>query len=582
MKKIYSVLFALITSIGFFSCEVTDISPKDSLTDESFWTKPEDLKLFANNFYSMLPVPDDLENQSDNFVTNGYNQHLFNESIVPFSTSETGWAWDRIRACNFFLTRYQKAEGSQEEINKYVAEVRFFKSLDYFAKIKRYGDVPYYEKDLQTDDIDLLYKARDPRDLVLDKIIEDLEFAAQWLPEPNDTETGRLHKYAALAQLARVCLHEGTWKKYHNASAGNISSEQLLSKAAQTAETIINSGLYDIVKGDNAGCGQVPFEGYPLYYSNQFVQESLLNNAECILPRIYEVDVVMHWYGRSQGESGRGFSKDFIESFLCKDGKPVGISNMYQGDETLEKEITNRDPRIYQVVGCLHKPYLVMNGEQIQYGMLNSIIPNRGVTGYAIVKFRSPLQSQQEPNQSTYDWFIYRYAEVLLIYAEAKAELGECTQDVLDKTINKLRDRVEMPHLTTSPEVDPLAVNYGYSISPLLYEIRRERRIELVAEGFRWDDIIRWKAGKLFENPKTFLGMRVTPEVVANFPEESFYGESGVQTVDYEGNEYINVYRTKSVDDAGRKWSDNDKRYLDPLPLEELTVNKNLTQNPGW
>ncbi|MDR0844919.1 MAG: RagB/SusD family nutrient uptake outer membrane protein [Tannerella sp.] len=582
MKKIYYFLFALVASISFFSCEITNISPKDSLTDESFWTKPEDLKLFANNFYSMLPAPGDLETQSDNFVTNNYNQSLFNESTVPTTTSGTGWTWDRIRACNFFLTRYQKVEGTQEEINKYAAEVRFFRSLDYFAKIKRYGDVPYYEKDLQTDEVDLLYKARDSRNLVLDKIIEDLEFAVQWLPEPDNAEAGRLHKYAALTQLARVCLHEGTWKKYHNALAGTISSEQLLRKSAQTAEAIMNSGLYDIVKGDNAGCGQAPFEGYSLYYSNQFIQESLLKNAECILPRIYEVDVVMHGYGRGAGENGMGFSKDFIESFLCKDGKPIGTSAMYQGDETLEKEITNRDPRMYQIVACSHKPYFIVNGEQQLYGMENSIVPNRGVTGYANVKFRSPLLIQQEANKSTYDWFIYRYAEVLLIYAEAKVELGECTQDVLDKTVNKLRDRVEMPHLTTSPEVDPLVVNYGYTISPLLYEIRRERRIELIADGFRWDDIIRWKAGKLFENPKTFLGMRVTTEVVSNFPEGTFYGESGVQTANYGGNEYIKVYRDKGLDDSGRKWSDNDKRYLDPLPLEELTLNKNLSQNPGW
>jgi len=582
MKKIYNYILTIIAVAGFWSCDITDISPKDSLTDESFWTKPADLKSFANNFYTNLPAPGDLESQSDNIVTNNYNSYLFNESIVPTTTSGTNWSWTNIRACNFFLTRYQKVTGTEEEINKYVAEVRFFRSLDYFTKVKSFGDVPYYDRDLQTNDEDLLYKARDSRDLVVGKIIEDLEYAAQWLPSPDQAEEGRLHKYAALTQLSRVCLYEGTWKKYHNAAAGTLSSEALLRKAAQACETIINSGLYSIVRGDDAGCGQSPFEGYPLYYGNLFVQESLTSNPECILPRIYVVDVVMHGYGRGGGENGMGLSKDFIESYLCKDGKPISTSELYQGDETLEKEITNRDPRMYQVVANEHKPYYIVNGEKQLYGLENSIVPNRAVTGYANIKYHSPLPVQAEANKSTFDWFIYRYAEVLLNYAEAKAELGECTQDVLDKTINKLRDRVEMPHLTTTPEADPQAVNYGYSISPLLYEIRRERRVELIAEGFRWDDIIRWKAGKLFENPKTFLGIRVTPEVIANFPDGTFGGESGVQTIDYNGKEYLRIYKAKALDDAGRKWGDNDKRYLYPLPLEEITLNPNLVQNPGW
>ncbi|MDR1603033.1 MAG: RagB/SusD family nutrient uptake outer membrane protein [Tannerella sp.] len=580
MKRIY-FLFATIVCLGLFSCNITDISPKDSLTDESYWTKPEDLKLYANKLYENLPSPAHLDNTGDNFITTNYSSLLFNESNVPTNNSGSNWSWTVIRACNFFLTRYQSVQGTEEEINPYVAEVRFFRALNYFGKIKLYGDVPFFDRDLQTSDADLLYKARDPRDLVLGKIIEDLEFAVQWLPEPNRAEAGRLHKYAALTQLARVCLHEGTWKKYHGAPAGNLSSEQLLRKAAQTAETVINSGLYDIVKGDDAGCGQMPFEGYSLHYSNQFVQESLTDNPECILPRIYVVDVVMHGLSRSAGSGGTGLSKDFIESFLCKDGKPVGSSSLYRGDETLETELTDRDPRMYQVIDNLHKPFLVMNGER-QVNPYTSVAPSGAVTGYPCVKFRSPLQAQHEANKTTYDWFIYRYAEVLLIYAEAKAELGECTQDVLDKTVNKLRDRVEMPHLTVSPEIDPHPVNYGYDISPLLYEIRRERRIELIAEGFRWDDIVRWKAGKLLENPKTFLGMRVTPQVAEIYPEGTFYGETGVQTAVYEGKELIKPYKGKSLDDAGRRWTDNDKRYLEPIPLEELTLNSNLTQNPGW
>ncbi|MDR1454263.1 MAG: RagB/SusD family nutrient uptake outer membrane protein [Tannerella sp.] len=579
MKRIY---FLLLTGLclGLFSCDITDISPKDALTDESYWSKPEDLKLYANRLYENMPGPSHLDNTSDNFVTANYSSLLFNERTVPTNNSGSSWGWGVIRACNFFLTRYQNVQGAEADINPYVAEVRFFRAWDYFGKIKLYGDVPFFDKDLQTDDVDLLYKARDSRDLVLGKIIEDLEFAVQWLPEADRAEAGRLHKNAALTQLARVCLHEGTWKKYHNAPAGSLSSEQLLRRAAETAERIMNSGLYDIVRAGDDGGSLMSFDGYPLYYANLFIQESLTGNPECILPHIYINSVLAHGLSRSAG-FGTGLSRDFVESALCRDGKPTGSSPLYQGDETWETELTDRDPRLYQLIDNLNRPYQIINGE-IQVNPFTNVTPNGGVTGYPCIKFHSPLPDQNEADRSTYDWFIYRYAEVLLIYAEAKAELGECTQDVLDKTVNKLRDRVEMPHLTVTPEADPNPVNYGYAVSPLLYEIRRERRIELVAEGFRWDDIVRWKAGKLLENPKTFLGMRVTPQSVAPYPEGTFYGEAGVQTLTWEGKELIRPYPGKAPDDAGRKWADNDRRYLEPIPLEELTLNKNLTQNPGW
>lgn len=582
MKLKYIVSAALLI-FGLSMCDMTDITPKDSLTDGSFWNKPEDLKLYANRLYDHFPAPGvRLDEKSDNCLTTNYNTLLFNESNVPTSQHRDNdiWNWERVRACNFFMSRYRKVAGDESEINQYVAEVRFFRALDYFKKIKKYGDVPYYDRDLQTDDTELLYKARDPRDFVLGKIIEDLEFAIEWLPAPSRAEEGRMHTYVAMAQLARVCLHEGTLKKYHQVS-GALSSEELLRKAAVMSENVMNAGLYDIIRGDDAGCGQKPFEDYPLYYSNQFIQESLVGNKECILPRVYKVDLLMHETGRMAGESGAGYSKDFVESFLCKDGMPISLSELYQGDESVENEIRDRDPRLYQLIDNKNKPYLVI-GDERQVNPYTNVSPSGAVTGYQMVKFKSPLQAQAEARKTTYDWFLYRYAEVLLIHAEAKAELGECTQDVLDRTVNKLRDRVEMPHLTVSPVADPAAVNYGYSISPLLYEIRRERRIELADEGFRWDDIIRWKAGRLFENPKTFLGMRVTPEVAAMYPEGTFYGTNGVQTISFEGKDLIRPYAGKSLNDAGRKWTADDKRYLEALPLDELTLNTDLTQNTGW
>ncbi len=566
------------------SCNYTDLSPMDSFTDNSYWKTASDLKLYANGLYnSMLNGPSaTLDGSSDNFVSRVYDGYLYNEYTVP--TSGGGWSWGNIRSCNYFMKRYSTASGTEAEINKYVAEVRFFRAQEYYSKIRTFGDVPWYESDLQTGDTELLYKARDSRNYVLSKIIEDLEFAIANLPEKSSSEKGRLNKDAARTQLARVCLYYGTYMKYHNETASDgITSEGLLQKAKDLTDVIINSGNYAIEKGTDALAGTKAYDNYPLNYANQFVQSDLSDNKEAILARFYKEGVLTHETGRQAGENGYGLTKDFIESFLMKDGTPIyNAGSGYQGDECLEDEIAGRDPRLYQVIDNDHKPYFVRNGVPEQ-NVMPSCTPSAGVTGYPCTKFHSADPTQREARNTSYDWFIYRYAEVLLINAEANAELGTCTQTVLDKTINQLRDRVDMAHLTTTPVADAQPLDYGYTISNLLYEIRRERRIELIAEGFRMDDLKRWNAMKLMENPKTVLGIRVTDKVKEQYTGiTTFGGDDGRSTIEYNGNTYVYQYTSKSLDDAGRKWSDNDRRWLYPLPTDELTINKNLTQNPGW
>lgn len=582
MKLKYIALAGLL---GFTACDdVIDLKPLDSFTDESYWTSVDDLRGYANRFYTNLSGPSSSgDQQSDNRVPSNYDAWLYNEYVVDQASD---WSWTNIRNLNFFMARYQRVEGTEADINAQVAVIRFFRALDYFGKIKSYGDVPWYEKDLTDGDTEELFKPRDSRDFVLGKIIEDLEFAIQWLPEQNAAEECALHKDAARTQLSRVCLYYGTFKKYHNVG-GTPSSQELLQKAASNALAVMNTGRYEIVKGQDAGCGQKAFEGYPLYYQNQFVQDDLSGNKEAILFRKYEEGVLMHQTGRNQGV---GYSKDFAESFLCKDGKPIGISELYQGDETIDQEMINRDPRMYNIIDNVHRPYTVQADGKIETTFSkydkNSSAPNvsasGSVTGYANVKYSSADPTQWVANATTYDWFVYRYAEVLLNYAEAKYELGEMSQDVLDKTINLLRDRVEMPHLTMNVGfTDPNWPDYGYTVDPLLQEIRRERRIELVAEGFRYDDIIRWKAVKLYENPKTVLGIRVTDKVISLYDEGTFGGDKGRALVEYEGKTYIRPY-SKDLNDAGRKWAADDKRFLNPISKNVMLINPNIKQNPGW
>lgn len=584
MKKIYTIFMTVIIA-SFVSCDLTDRFPEDSITDFNYWTKVEDLENFANQLYTMFPTPGYYDVSTDNCVANSKDETLFNTKVVP--TGNDGWSyddWKNIRNCNYFLTRYQTVQGKEKDINHYVGEVRFFRAYEYFNKIKKYGDVPWYETDLKTDNETLLHKARDPRKFVTEKIIEDLEFATKNLKLPSEVAAGRLHKYAAYQMLARVCLYEATWMKYRNISGW----ETFMKKAKEAAQAVIDSKNYEIVKGD------APFtmdNKHPLPFRQQFIQEDLTKNKECVLARIYIKSVVMHWFSRSIYESGRGLSKDFIESFLCKDGLPIALSEEYNGDDSLVMEITNRDPRLWNMIDNIYLPYTLNEmSVPVSYNV-TPIAMNQCPTGYMMAKFRDPQPSQNEANQTTYDWYIFRYAEVLLISAEAKAELEELTQPDLDNTINKLRERLdigenEMGRLSINPPVDPLSkVNgkprYGYDIAPILYEIRRERRVELAFEGFRWDDICRWKAGKLIEDPKTMCGIVVNEEVINRYTRNNGgsnpFGDRITWSVtDWDkSKKLLKVYDTDS-----RTW--DDKLYLSPLPKNQLTLNSALEQNPGW
>ena len=592
--------------IGLISCDVTDISPLDSITDESYWNTVSDLEVYATGFYGNLSSPDNtLDYRSDDRLTTDYDQWLFDEWTIPSSASSAGWSWTNIRNLNYFMTRYGQVDGTESEINPWVAVIRFFRALDYFGKIKTFGDVPWYDTDLTTADTEELYKARDDRDYILGKIIEDLEFAIEWLPDKNSAETCALHKDAARAQLARVCLHYGTYKKYHNDSSTTYTSTELLQQAVEVTKDIMDSGDYSIVQAPDNGSNQSAFDGYPLYYSNLFTMEDKTSCKEGILVRQYEEGVLTHNLARSTGDS---FTKDFAETFLCMDGLPITTSSLYQGDETIDDEFTNRDPRMYQILDSKFRPYTVTSAGRRQinagYGETSEFgtdeIPGDDVhsapyvttgTGYVMIKHLSASQSEQvSVSTSTYDWFVYRYAEILLIRAEAEAELGTITQDILDETINKLRDRVGMPHLELSnvpSDRSAERTKFYPTVSDLIYEIRRERRIELAGEGFRYDDIMRWNAMSVYQNPKTFVGMRTTDEQKALYIEGTFTGSTARSTVVLsDGNEYLQMYSAKLEGDAGRVWEEDDKRLLFPLPTTEITIYEaagyTLEQNPGW
>lgn len=537
------------------SCnDYLDRFPKDSFSEPTFFKTENDLIYYANQFYGSLPVQRmDNDNNSDNMVPQNINTFLAGTYTVPGSGG--GWAsgdWANIRSCNYFLEHYSRAETSFKE--RYAGEVRFFRALFYWYKVVNFGDVPLLLKALD-DNSEELYGPREKREKVMDEVVlEDLKFAVANLPEKNQAAAGRLHKDAARALMSRICLWEGTYRKYRNIEG----ADTYLDACVKASEELMDAG-YDIYSTGNTDED----------YRNLFIQKDLRSNPEAIFYRAYITDKNTHNYTRQASENNTGMSKDFVDSYLfLDDGKPIGLTSHPYDDSTPAKECEGRDPRYTQTIAT---PGFIMTLPDLAVN-LPAIGTSRTSTGYWNIKGRSSDLAQFNADKSDLDLFIFRYAEVLLNYAEAKYELtGSLTIAELDKSINLIRDRVGMPHLTTNPDADPNAVNYGYTVAPLLYEIRRERRIELVGEGFRFNDIIRWKAGKLIEGVKTIRGMKLTDELRSQYADPSSLNNIAVDD-DY----YIIVYPSIATT---RKW--NDKSYLYPLPTDEKD-RCHYEQNPGW
>lgn len=556
---IYALTLSVLAMAGCKRDSFLDLNPDDAFSDPTFFKNESDLKLYCNGFYSTLPVMDNnSDNNSDDMVPRSKDPFLSGQYIVPIVKNDDNgeWSWKNERSVNYFLSRYQRAQAGDDVKNKYAAEARFFRALYFWQKVKRYGDVPWFSKDLNENSPELNLP-RTPHKQVMDSVLADLNFAVANLPVPGSAEKGRLHKYAAAALKARICLWEGTYRKYHNLG----DDQPMIREAANAAQLVITSGGYDLYS-----------TGHPATdYYNLFIQEELLGNKEAIMPKRFIKDVFMHNLTRQLGEGNTGFSKSFVRSFLCTDGLPTSLSPSYKGDDSIQAEIANRDPRFGQLIatpGFVFQVDASGNKDVITLPRIGTSVTS---TGYQRVKGRSSSLEQWNANQSTLDLFIFRYAEVLLVYAEAKAELNECDQTVIDQTISRLRARVGMPAMQIAAlRKDPASDFPGLPV--LLDEIRRERRVELAAEGFRFDDLLRWNAGKLIEDPESILGMKLRPEVKAQYP-----NQGQVKDIVLDANGYIRVY----PDINNRIW--NEKMYLYPIPTQELTLNpKLLPQNKGW
>lgn len=579
MKTYLSILVSVfMLLLSGCSKDFLDRLPETDISPQLYFNTENDLIVYANSFYDDLPGTDTYgaDNESDNIEPSAISLLMSGKRTVPGSASEAGWTWQSLRNVNFFLENYQKAAVSQEIKDKYAGLARFFRAWFYFKKVQQFGDVPWYSSSLHVNSPEL-YKGRDPRALVTDSIRADLDFAIAHLGAEKNIS--RVNKWSALALKSRVCLFEGTFRKYHDELNLASTADALLQEAQEAAAQIMQSGLYKLYS-----------TGQPMQdYQNLFTAESA-NTDEVILAEVYDASFNKTHTGNGAYTSptlgNPGFTKSFVNSYLMQDGS--SFTNRPDADKLLfSEEVKNRDPRLAQT---LRTPGYKRTGTTT---VLNPDFTN-ALTGYQCIKYVTGT-NQDGYNSNTNDLPVFRYAEVLLNYAEAKAELGSFTQSDADLSINALRARVGMAPMQVGVLVTDAYQRslYTYSVSNLIVEVRRERRIELAMEGFRYHDIMRWKEGHLLA--ETFQGMY--------FPGKGTFdldgnGKDDFALVDEKpaspiaGIQYYILGNDKALSDGNSgkiivhpttvKVFDENKDYLYPLPSSELTLNTNLVQNPNW
>lgn len=587
MKKIYITLLGAAFCLA--SCEMLNTTPQAQISPADYFQTETDLQLFSNPLYDQFST-DFFENQSDHYINMNLDRVLKGGDYRAIPASGGGWSWGTLRRINTLLANSGNCSDSTI-VKQYNGLARFFRAYFYFEKVKRFGDVPWIDKELESNSPEL-YNGRDSRELVMRHMIEDIDYAIENLPAK--VSTYRVNKWAALALKAQFCLFEGTFRKYHRPQ---IQGEDVkdykyyLDLAAKAAGEVITSGPYSLAPDYLKLFANVDAD------KNEFILAikqdkalDLLNNSTA--------------FATMPTQGCPGLTKKFVDSFLMKDGSRFTDK---EGWETMQfiQEVADRDPRL----GCC----TVLPGYK-RIGGTDVLAPDYGstTTGFQICKYvmDCTLPDVSRVDMSYNDLPVYRFGEVLLIYAEAKAEEGTITDADIALSINLLRKRAGMPDMPTvaamnaNPDVKYLfSAKYGYQ-NPILkddanfgtiLEIRRERSVELAQEGKRYDDLMRWKEGKCIE--QEMYG--------PYFPGPGKYDLTGDNKPDiylYEGDKPsdkdIVLLKIGEVTN-GVRLSDGNKGYVDsqqglphsfdenrdyfyPIPTDDREMNPKLKQNPGW
>ncbi|MDB5127100.1 RagB/SusD family nutrient uptake outer membrane protein [Mucilaginibacter sp.] len=598
MKK-YTI-YILFIAVAFTACkkDALDRFPQTAISPNLFFNTESDLSLYVNGLLSLPDRNTYLNDQSSDNVATTANVEVKNVMAGSANSQNitSGWdaaSWSKLRDINYFLENYNKAKVTAEIKNHYVGLAKYYRAVFYLDKVKRFSDVPWFSGTLNPGDKDL-YKGRDPRALVIDSVMADLDFAYQHVRE--DVPTGTPGKWAVAVFYSRAALYEGTYRKYHSELNLAGTANSFLETAVKIAGDIMGSGKFTIY---NTG---KPDQDYAALFNSQ----DLTGNEEVVLANIFDLSK-----NRSQnvnsvvfGDYEQAPAKDLMQSYLMKDGSRFTDQPNYT-KLGFVKEFENRDPRLAQTVAY---PGWVRSPDKQPY--IQSL--NKNFTGYHQLK--GYVNSTEEATLNGVDFPVYRYAEVLLNYAEALAELGTLTQQQLDASVNLIRKRAGMPDLNiaqanASPDV-LLQQQFGNigSNAGVIIEIRRERRVEFAFENTRYDDLMRWKAGKLLtKSPEGmyFAGLGkydLTGDGVEDIilidgslsiPAEDKKEKNslGVKLVYYrtgtigsDATVYLKNVNTGSnmVTESAVRDFQEPKYYYRPIPQQQVILNPNLKQIFGW
>jgi hypothetical protein len=590
----------LLLLLGFLAggCQELDQIPQSTADNNAVFGSEKGLELYTNSFYDtsdpykILPSGNDIirsDEMSDFGARSSVPDFLREGAFGP--RQSTGWDWRALRNINYFLENNNHEAIPADTRRHYNALARFFRALFYFEKVKRFGDVPWINKATTVDDPSL-YNGRDPRTMVMDSVLADLNYACENIRTTTDNSRSLITKSVAYGYKSRICLFEGTFRKYQTTYNLQSTVEKWLNESVAASEKVIKEGGFSL--NETGG----PEKSYRQVFTNNtpVTNEVMLSFISDPALSVYN-DANWWWTSATYG-ARLSFTRTFINTYLNEDGTP--FTNK-AGHETMTfpQEVKGRDKRLQQTIR-------MGNYKRINGGKEEAAPPlfSYTYTGYQPIKWTLDDTYYDGGTRNINSIVTMRYAEILLNYAEAKAELGKLTDSDWALTVGAIRKRAGITGgLSAVPAtIDPyLQANYFPGISDAsILEIRRERGTELCLEGFRFYDIVRWKRGQLME--QKWNGFYVP---ALNQPLD--LNEDGVMDVAFvkgaptspvAGVTYINVAENISagvnpqrlsndtsgeitwLNNISRKWEE--KHYLYPIPETDRLFNPKLGQNPGW
>ncbi|WP_430811001.1 MULTISPECIES: RagB/SusD family nutrient uptake outer membrane protein [unclassified Carboxylicivirga] len=533
-------LLSLVTVVLMSSCnDFLDREPIDQVTPDTYLRTDADLGAYALKRYNFTTHAGAGlgiwagDNHTDNQVTSSYSTRWIpGEWKVPDhynDDSRDPWYFGDIYQCNYFLEtvlpRFEAGTltGNQQMVEHYIGEVFFLRAWNYFGKLKALGDFPIIKTTLPDQQGPLAEASkRAPRHLVARFILEDLDEALELLKDKPEGGKNRITRNAALLLKSRVALYEASWETYHANTAFvpngpgypggqveyNASAEIafFLSECKTAAAEVADQDLLavnDHVWADGA-------EKMSNEYFAQFGADDMETYSEILFWRDYDVNMnIIHsstFYLRRGGNSG--FSRQFVETFVMENGLPIyAAGSGYAGDTSLENVRDSRDERLQMF---MMTPNEVLTEGQVDFVDTLSTLPNiidkeetRAVTGYQLRKGLSNNWSR-DWNENSEGSPIFRAAEAYLNYIEASCieNGGNSIDGKAAAYWNTIRERagIDASYETTvgatdlNQESDWAVYSAGQQVSALMYNIRRERRVEFMQEGLRMDDLKRWRA----------------------------------------------------------------------------------------